>query len=267
MKITKLIIGLCIFSLVILSGISYANNNGENLINQARTLYQGKSYAQSLILLKEVLNKYPESEVAIKAKAAIIDCYQKLKDYDLVIEKGQKFIDKYPKHEYVENIELLIGRSLFHKGEYEAAANKYISFIQEYQNSVNLAEAYYFLGECYEKPARYTRDKRKLLKQALKSYQKVIIDFPDSRWANSANANIGMTYYSLEEYDDAISYFNTYINNNPSGKMLGSCLNFLGICYERLGRTEEAEKTYKRIIEELPNTNWAKYAKRHLKKL
>ena len=44
------------------------------------------------------------------------------------------------------------------KDEYDEAESKYKEFINKHKGSEKLAEAYYFLGWCYEEPANRPRD-------------------------------------------------------------------------------------------------------------
>ncbi|MFH1037135.1 MAG: tetratricopeptide repeat protein [PVC group bacterium] len=261
------IISFCCCATVIFGWESYGNENAESLYDQAKSLYREKAYDKSIVVSREIIERYPDSEVSVKSGAAIVDCYYKMKDYNLSIEYGNKFLKDHSDHPFAENVELIVARSLLSEKQYDEAGSKYKEFIDKHKGSNKLDEAYYFLGHCYAGPANQSRNKRKLLNQALNCYNMVVNDYPDSVWVHSANHNIGMTYYRLGDYEQAIVYLKKYINNGKSGKLLGSTLFYLGDCYERLGKIDEAKKLYNRIITEMPNTKWEGHAKKALGKI
>ncbi len=265
-KIT--IIALWFVASLVCVGKTYGNNNGDTLLNKAVLLYREGEYDKSKSALSEIIDKHPDSEAAVTARAAIPDCYYKLEDYVMSIEYGSKFLEEYPDHPLAENVQLLVARSLLRDKQYDEAAKKYKEFIEKHQESERLPEAYYFLGHCFAGPANWTRDKRELLMQALTCYSIVANNYPDSSRALSAIRQMGLTYYRLSEYEQGIMYLNEFLSKetNPGG-VLGGTLFYIAACYKGLGNIDEAKKYYHRIIKELPNTKWEKNAKKALAKL
>jgi TolA-binding protein len=229
--------------------------------------YKEENWQAAIGGFKQYLKDYPKEEREPFALYYISKIYKKLKNYNLAIEYANKFLKDYPNHDLAEKAELIIAHSLLREKQYEEAEKKYKEFINKHKESANLDRAYYFLGSCYAESAKWSRDKRELLKQALNYYSIVINDYSDSVWGHLATADIGYTYYRLSDYEQAIAYYKKYIKDEKSEKRLGNKLFFLGACYERLGNIDEAKKLYNRIIKNYPNTKWEEHAKKALKKI
>lgn len=262
-----LIIAFCFSVSVMFGWESYANENAESLYNQAKSLYREKEYHQSMAVLQKIIEKYPDSEVSVKAEGAIVDCHRIMKNYDIAIEYGNKYLKDYPDNDFAVNVELIIARSLLRKEEYDEAGNKYKEFINKHQEgSDKLAEAYYFLGSCYEERTSHFK---LILQEALKYYNIVINDYPDSDYKIKAEKRLGMVYYKLEQYDQAIICLAKFINDKESRKLrtYKGALYFLGKSYQKIGDITEAKKLFNRIINNFPNTKWENHAKRALAKL
>lgn len=228
--------------------------------------YKEENWQNAIQGFKQYIKDYPKGEREPVALYYISRIYKKLKNYNLAIEYANKFLKDNPNHNWAESAELIIAHSLLRKKQYNEAESKYKEFIHNHKGSKELDRAYYNLGSCYEEPANWSKDKRKLLKQALTYYSIVINDYPDSAYNIMAEKKMGMVYRKLRQYDQAIIYFKRYIDNEKSKKLrgYGGALFYLGVCYEELGEIDEAKKLYNQIINNMPNTKWEKHAKKAL---
>ncbi|NNF51434.1 MAG: tol-pal system protein YbgF [Gammaproteobacteria bacterium] len=91
--------------------------------------------------------------------------------------------------------------------QYEASADGFASFLQNYPESELAGNAQYWLGE-----AKYVMQK---FEDALPEFQKVTNDYPDSRKVPDALLKIGYCHYELENWDAAKAAFQKAVSDFP----------------------------------------------------
>ncbi len=89
----------------------------------------------------------------------------------------------------------------------------------------------------------YYMSSRQTYDQAIESYQRLLSLYPDDR---IANINLGLVYFTLEDFEKAIVRYKVYIQNAPDG-MLGYWN--LGETYMSLGEYGKARETFERYLE------------------
>jgi tetratricopeptide (TPR) repeat protein len=94
--------------------------------------------------------------------------------------------------------------------------------------------------------------------EALNIYQKLLIEKPRLTYVYY---HMGWIYYQLEDYHNAIT---TYLKYLESGVKSDFVYYHLGLCYDKIGEREQAEYYFKLILEEFPDTDMAKRAKKEL---
>ena len=224
--------------------------------------YKENKFEIALEGFKNLVKNYPDSEYVPNALLITSRIYQKIGTYDLAIKYAEKLIQNYPKSKFLEKAELAVAYNLYRKKEYGKAAEKYKQFIDSHKGSNKLGEAYYGLGKCY---VPYTRIYRGEPKTALKYFEKVIKEFPNSNYASLAEHNIASIYYDLKEYDLAISHFKNYIKKYKADGYDIS-LYYLAKSYQEKGNVEEAKKIFEQLIEKFPESKWAIKAKHIVEK-
>ncbi|MGR6542985.1 hypothetical protein [Paenibacillus tundrae] len=100
---------------------------------------------------------------------------------------------------------------------------------------------YYFLGEAY---------------RMLDQYEQSITNYLQARTLKGGTGydhGLAFSYYNLEQYDQAVSHFETYINE---GNETASLYQYLGISYMNVDRLEDAIQCFQSClsIEDDPNT-------------
>src|SRR6266481_9557109 len=55
---------------------------------------------------------------------------------------------------------------------------------------------------------------------AIDDYQKLIDEYPFSPYAEEAELNIGMSYYKMRNYAEAVGAFNDFLRMHPTSKRL-----------------------------------------------
>lgn len=219
--------------------------------------YKENKFETALEGFNNLVRNHPDSEYVPNALFLASHMYRKLGDYNLAIKYAEKLIQNYPKSKFLEKAELAVSYNLIKKREYGKAAEKYKQFIDSHKGSKNLADAYCSLGRCYVSNRRNYPDDPKT---AIKYFEKVINEFPNSNYASLAGFNIAFTYYKFKKYDQAISHFKDYIKKYKADGY-GISLYYMAKSYQEKGNFEEAKKIFEQIIKRFPESKWAIRAK------
>lgn len=104
------------------------------------------------------------------------------------------------------------------------------------------------------------------VKSAYHAFSTVVTKYPDAPQAASAYYWMGECAYSMKDYQQAIQLFETSLNYKGSPKREASMV-MLGMSYARLGKTDQAVRQFKALLEAFPEGEYTETAKRKLEKL
>ncbi|MCC7212156.1 MAG: outer membrane protein assembly factor BamD [Candidatus Brocadia sp.] len=155
-------------------------------------------------VFEKIIEKHPLGPVAPDAQVKIADCYFKLAQYEESLDAYEKFLENYPKSEWVPYVQYQIPLSkVYHEQQQERNYGLLISAregFEEYlvsnphgihtEDAKNMiqeirileAEREYNIGEFYLR--------RKKPVSAAMYFEYVKVDFPDTVWAERANERI-----------------------------------------------------------------------------
>lgn len=199
------------------------------------------------LLYKEILQIYPDSVYARKAKIGIADSYFKQKDSASMI----------------------------------IAASEYQEFVNLYPNSPDSIYAKFRIGKCYERQSKSAGRDQTNTKQAIKSYQSLQKMYPGTEEADKADAilkklnqrlgqhyfGIGMSNYRLKSFKGAIDRFKQVIDNYPNFKKMEKLIFFTGKSHAMLREYDSAISFFQKIINSYPQSKYIKGSKKQLAKL
>ncbi len=202
---------------------------------------------KSRLLYKEILQVYPDSVYARKAKIGIADSYFKQKDSASMI----------------------------------IAASEYQEFVNLYPNSPDSIYAKFRIGRCYERQSKSAGRDQTNTKLAIKAYESLQKMYPGSEESNKADEKlkmlknrlgkhyfgIGMANYRLKAYTGAIDRFKQVIDNYPDFEKMGKLYYFTGKSYSMMKDYESAISFFQKIINSLPKSKYVKGSKKYIKKL
>jgi len=131
-------------------------------------------------------------------------------------------------------------------------------------DSPALAEAYYIRGYAIEsrpKPdnAAAARDFR----LARDSYTHGLAYDPRPEIAGRLHVQLGNVCYYQEDYSAAVPELTTAYNLLDPSQPKDLVLYHIGICEQRLGRFDDADRTFQRVQQDYPNSAYAAPAKAH----
>lgn len=193
----------------------------------------------------------------------------------------RQVIDSFPKSFYAQRAKLLIADAYFRKGDESnmiLAAAEYREFIRSYPYSPSAAYAQYQVAMTFfKKMLKPGRDPSKTI-QALAEMKKVITDFPGSDQAKEAqeqikvceerlaghSAEIAISYYNRRGYRATISRLTEIMNQYPNYTGMDEVYFYLGASYLMMRQFDQAIPFFTKVVTDYSGRKIAKMASARL---
>ena len=203
------------------------------------------------------------------------------KDTEKALLYLRQVIDSFPKSFYAQRAKLLIADAYFRKGDESnmiLAAAEYREFIRTYPYSPSAAYSQYQIAMTfYKKMLKLGRDPSKTI-QALAELKKVIADYPASDQAKEAqvkikeceerlaahNTDIALSYHSRRAYRAAISRLSEVMGQFPEYSGLARVYFYLGDCYFQIKLYDQAFPYFTKVVSDYSGDKLAKTAAKRL---
>jgi len=117
-----------------------------------------------------------------------------------------------------------------------------------YQNAFNLLKA-----------GRYD--------QATVAFRDFLRDYQGGSLADNAQYWLGEAYYVTRQFEPALKEFQVLVQQYPDSQKLTHAMLKIGYIYDELGKTAEAEATLQTLADRYPHTTAARLARERLQKL
>jgi len=203
------------------------------------------------------------------------------KDMEKGILYLRQVIDSFPKSFYAQRAKLLIADAYFRKGDESnmiLAAAEYREFIRTYPYSPSAAYSQYQIAMTfYRKMLKPGRDPSKTI-QALAEFRKVIADYPASDQAKQAQerikeceerlaaheAEIAIGYHNRRSYRAAVSRLMEIMSTYPEYSRLDKIYFYLGSCHFMMRQYDQAVPYFTKVVTDYPGDKMAKTAAKKL---
>lgn len=196
----------------------------------------------------------------------------------------RQLIDSFPKSFYAQRAKLAIADSYFHKGDEGSmviAASEYREFISLYPYSPSAPYAQYQIAmSFYKKSLKPGRDQTKTRK-ALAEFKKLVTNYPSSEEAEKAKEKIkecdeklaehqfgiGEFYYKRNAYKAAVSRLKEIITKYPNYSKMDEVYFLLGNSYYEWNKVEESVPYFTKLISDFPQSKFAEKAKEKMEEI
>jgi len=203
------------------------------------------------------------------------------KDTEKALLYLRQVIDSFPKSFYAQRAKLLIADAYFRKGDESSmilAAAEYREFIRSYPYSPSAAYSQYQIAMTfYRKMLKPGRDPSKTI-QALAEFKKVITDYPASDQAKEAqlriaeceerlaghSAEIAISYNKRRGYLASINRLSEIMNTYPNYSRLDKVYFYLGDCYFMIRQYDQAIPFFTKVVTDYSGRELAKTAAKRL---
>jgi outer membrane protein assembly factor BamD len=204
------------------------------------------------------------------------------KDREKAILYLRQVIDSFPKSFYAQRAKLLIADAYFRKGDESSlilAAAEYREFIRTYPYSPSAAYAQLQVAMTfYKKILKPGRDQSKT-RQALAEFRKVVADFPASEQAKAAQekikdceerlaqhaAGIGRQYHNMKAYPAAVDRLSEVMRTYPEYSRMDEVYFYLGSSFFKMKLYEQGLPYLSKVVSDYPRSKLVKKATKLLK--
>lgn len=196
----------------------------------------------------------------------------------------RQVIDSFPKSFYAQRAKLAIADSFFDKGDEGnmiLAASEYREFIQLYPYSPSASYARYQIAMTFfKKISKPGRDQTKT-HQALAEFKRVVTDYPLSEEAKQAQQkiteteerlaahylSIGEHYCRVSAYKAATSRLMEIVASYPNFTRMDEVYFTLADSYFKWKKTDQSIPYYTKLITDYPKSKYAKKAQERLNEI
>ena len=196
----------------------------------------------------------------------------------------RQVIDSFPKSFYAQRAKILIADAYFRKGDESnmiLAAAEYREFIRTYPYSPSAAYSQYQIAMTFfRKMLKPGRDPSKTI-QALAEFKKVLADYPASDQAQPAqerikecearlaahNAEIAIGYHRRRAYRASLSRLAEVMTTYPDYSELYEIYYYLGDCHFMMRQYDQALPFFTKVVTDFPGKKVAKWAAGKLKEI
>ena len=189
---------------------------------KASLYYNNKMYEQSRTVYDEIIDKYPGSPNALEAMRMIAQAYYEEKQFD----KAQEW--------------------------YRKISDMASDGVDKQQALSKIAESIFRMAESYEEQSRF--------KDASAQYERVALEFPDSKIADVALFNAGLAYEKQAEWSHSILVFQRLLQKYPESKLLPKAQFRTAKSYEKLLQWDLSAESYLNVTSKFPQSELASVA-------
>ena len=215
-KLLLLVLGVVVLSGCAMSeeGILSSIMNSSNNIDQKKTIEEIEIEINSS--LKDIENLEKQNEEKFNELASRINqleqiLFQLVKDLQTDNESDTKVMVLNQSKNDLGREEYQLAFELLKDENYETARDSFIEFIRLYQDSDFVDDAKYWLGETYYAQSLFT--------QALKEFEGVLTEFPNSEKMPESLLKKGFCYYELGEVEKSKQILKSVVNQYPDSSV------------------------------------------------
>lgn len=239
----------------ILSGVNCKSKKAPDLVpnekGSDKTIYEKakkirkRDSERARLLYKQVIQLYPDSVYSRLAKIGIADSYFNQKDSASLI----------------------------------MAAAEYQDFVNLYPNSPDAVYSKFQIGVCYDKQSKSPGRDQTNTKKAVRAYESMVKQYPDSVEAEKAKKrikklrgvlgkhyfSIGLSNFRFHAYRGAIDRFKQVIDDYPEFQEKDKLFFYTAKSYMVLRKNDSALSFFRKLINSYPKSKYIKKTKKYLK--
>ncbi len=275
----KLIVFLVTFSII------SAQENSDKF-SQAQNAYQNFNFGLALKLFKEISEEgIIEQQKLSSAKYFAGECLLNLDQLDGAAIEFEQLINNYPYSNFRSAALYKLGTTYYLKQEYRKARARLSTLLKEYPSSEYNGSAYYWIAEAYFAENKYAEaeenfrtaiknkssnrfipysffslaqlyEKIENYKSATTLYDELLTYYKESSLAPLSQLRIGICYFNLNDYDNAILELTDPLIQKLALDELIQAKFFLANSFVRLKEYSEAEKIYKELLNDVSDNSF-----------
>jgi TolA-binding protein len=220
----------------------------EALFWGADSFFQQGNYGRARQLFQRYLNENPEGEHVNGARYALGWTHFKQNRFSDAARLFRRFLDNYSPGTsdvpYDQDARLRLADCYFALKQYEDAVEVYRRV-----GGQGTDYALYQAGEALNYAGRR--------EEALRSLQRLLDRYPDSRWRPQARYRIGDIRFQQQNYEQARSAYRQFLDTYSDHRLAPQVQYGIGDSFYNAGSMEEAVSAYRAVLEEYPESSSA----------
>jgi len=175
-------------------------------------------------------------------------------DYEKAYDAYVLAQETVKERDYKAKIQLDIGHNYLRWKKYDEAVKAYTLVITNYPESPYPPDAQSYIGDAYYQAGD--------LEKAREEYLNVLVKFPDCSTERRAASlyNAGWCSERLNQFQEALSYYNRVVEEYPHSQSAPACLVRIGQIFYNQGKYQEALAEYNKILDRYPESELAHQA-------
>ena len=195
--------------------------------------------------------------------------------YESARDNLRRLVERHPDSNLVPQARFLIGESYYRDQEYEKAIREFEAFMSLYPGNPIADLAQYRLARSYFDNMPAVERDQAVTGKAVGEFQKLIKEYPESRYAPDALVKIEVCrlrlaqkelwvadyYVRQNNWQAALQRYDLILKDYGRTAVAPQVLFQKADALLRLQRREDAEDTLRRIVEQFPASEWARRAR------
>ena len=179
----------------------------------------------------------------------------------------KRFMDTHPGHALADSAQFLLARAQYQSRSYAEAAVEFSLLVREFPRSDLRDDAAVEECLCYFAQMRKPELDATFALRARDCLNDFLLRYPDSPHAEPARQRLvdiadrlaekehrlGVMFTKRKLYDAGLIYFDQVVREFPNSRWLPESLLWRARCLDKLGRPDEAEATYQRLLTDFPD--------------
>ncbi len=218
-------------------------------IQIADAYHETERYDKALEAYSQILTQYPNTIYADYIQFQIGITFLKKKDLGNALLALRNLKHNFPKSKLISKAQYYLAVSYFSQGKYSESKNLLEDFIKDFPKDDFMSKVYYLYGKTFYNEASY--------REALNNFKIAVTKYKDTDIEEFVYIDIGNTYFNLSDLDSAKKTWSDFLVRFPVSQYAGSVALYLGGVNEKEGDYIEAEKYYKKVMNEFKDTSWS----------
>lgn len=195
--------------------------------------------------------------------------------YDAARDLLRKIVERHPDSDLVPRARFLLGETYYREQDYERAIREFEAFMTLYPGHLIADLVQYRLARSHFDQMPVVERDQAITAKALAEFQKLLKQYPESRYAPDAIVKIEACRVRLAEkelwvaeyyvrqgnFQAALQRYEVILKDYGRTAVAPQALFQKAEALIRLGRTDEAASTLRRLVEEYPASEWSRRAR------
>lgn len=215
-----------------------------SLYNAAWAKMELTHFTESEKLFTDLINNYPDNELAGQAKLGRGAARRKLGNLDSSIVDLEDALENSPTEQHRLNTLYEIGLAQVETKKWPDAIKTFQTLVTDAPESTLLDQYYYELAWAY----RETTDEAK----AIEFFTKITTETPSSPKAPESNFHVGTSAYNNDNFEEAINSYEKVIQSNASDNIREKAAYKLAWAQYKQEHFTESRSAFSKQIEQFP---------------